>query len=149
MSIDRTQWQHVPPGEGTVFDWANDLVRVKTPAPFTDGAVSVVEDTLKPGFDLGRHHHRRMTEIFYVLDGEVTFAFDDRTIVATPGTVLNIAPSVHHAVSSPTGGRLITVFAPGGFDLYLAEVARLIADGQGDDARLLDIGHRYDIWPDE
>lgn len=148
MTIDMDHWQHVPPGEGTVFDWSSDLVRVKTPAPFTDGAVSVVEDTLKPGFDLARHHHRRMTEIFYVLDGEVAFAFDDRTVVATAGTVVNIAPTVQHAVTSANGGRLITVFAPGGFDLYLAEVAELIADGRGDEATLLDVGHRYDIWPD-
>jgi quercetin dioxygenase-like cupin family protein len=148
MTTDR-DWQHVPPGEGTVFDWANDLVRVKTPAPFTDGAASVVEDTLKPGFELGRHHHRRMTEIFYVLDGEVTFTFDERTLVASPGTVVNVAPNLHHAVSCPAGGRLITVFVPGGFDLYLSEVAELVASGRDDEQTLLELGHRYDIWPDQ
>ena len=37
---------------------------------------SLVEDTMKPGFHLGRHHHKKMTEIFYILEGELTLIFD-------------------------------------------------------------------------
>ncbi len=142
-------WQVVPAGDGTLFAWANDVVRVKTPAPFTGGAVSVVEDTLKPGFRLTRHHHKQMTEVFYVLDGDVRFVFDDRTVDATSGMTVNVAPGVHHEVVSPGGGRLITIFIPGGFDFYLAEVAELVAQGRDDEATLTALGQRYDIWPDD
>lgn len=135
-------------GHGTEYDWANDVVRVKTPSPFTNGSISVVEDTLKPGFHLGRHHHESMTEVFFVLDGEVTFSFDDETVTAVPGTTINIAPGIHHEVASADGGRLLTIFTPGGFDLYLAEVADLVRQGQDDEGTLLTLGHRYDIWPD-
>ncbi|MCI0545595.1 MAG: cupin domain-containing protein [Actinobacteria bacterium] len=111
--------------------------------------MSVVEDTLKAGFRLTRHHHKKMTEVFYVLDGEVGFVFDDRTVEATSGMTVNVAPGVHHEVASPDGGKLITIFIPGGFDLYLAEVAELVAHGRDDEATLITLGQRYDIWPDD
>jgi quercetin dioxygenase-like cupin family protein len=65
--------QHiVPAGGGQDYDWSNDHVYVKTPRSMTEVRVTVVEDTLKPGFDLARHYHKKMVEIFYVLHGEVT-----------------------------------------------------------------------------
>jgi mannose-6-phosphate isomerase-like protein (cupin superfamily) len=146
MTLD---WRSVPPDGGTRYEWANDAVRVTTPTSFTDGALNVVEDTLKPGFHLARHHHKRMTEIFYVLDGEVSFVFDDRRVDAMHGMAVNIAPGEHHEVFTESGGRLITIFAPGGFDLYLAEVAEIVAAGQDDDASMTRLGHKYDIWPDD
>lgn len=138
----------VASGAGELYDWANDTVRIKTPAELTGSSVTVVEDTLKPGFLLARHHHKTMTEIFYIIDGEVSFAFDDETVLATPGTTVNIRPGVHHEVTSADGARMITVFTPGGFDAYLSAVADLVAAGTDNEAALTALGHRYDIWPD-
>src|SRR5271155_5802877 len=98
-------------GGGKDYDWSNDHVFVKTTVDLTDGRVTVVEDTLKPGFDLARHYHKRMTEIFYILDGEVAFAFDEQPdpVMAAPGMVINIPPHVWHHVTSAKGARLITI----------------------------------------
>lgn len=136
----------VPAGQGVDYDWANDHVYVKSPLELTDGRVTVVEDTLKPGFHLGRHHHRSMVEIFYILEGEMTFAFDDESVVATPGTTVNVPPRVWHEVTSPGGGRLITVFTPGGFDHYLAELAAMDDAQLSDERYMAELGQRYDIW---
>lgn len=87
-----------------------------------------------------------MVEIFYILDGEVTFTFHDGSTVAGPGTTVAIPTSLWNEVSCPAGGRLITVFTPGGFDQYLAQFARL------DDATLQDpesvrrLDEEFDIW---
>jgi len=140
--------QVVGPGEGPDYDWSQDHVTVKTPVALTDGRVTVVEDTLKPGFHLPRHYHRSMVEIFYILDGEVTFAFDDAVVVATPGTTLNVLPGVRHEVTCEAGGRLLTVFTPGGFDRYLAELAGLSEAQLADADFMVALGNRYDIWPD-
>jgi len=72
----------VPAGGGEDYDWTNDHVYVKAPFEVSDGRVTLVEDTLKPGFFLARHHHRLMVEVFFILDGVVTFTFDDETIEA-------------------------------------------------------------------
>lgn len=135
-------------GEGPNYDWSQDHVTVKTPLELTAGRVAVVEDTLKPGFHLARHYHRSMVEIFYILDGLVTFDFDDAVVVATPGMTLNVLPEVRHEVTCEAGGKLQTVFTPGGFDRYLAELAGL-SGAQLADADLVEaLGNRYDIWPD-
>jgi len=138
----------VPSGGGPDYDWSNDHMFVKTPAEMTDGRATVVEDLLKPGFHLPRHHHRSMVEIFHITEGAAIFVFDDETVAVEPGMSVTVPPNVRHEVSSPTGARLITVFTPGGFDRYLAELATL-APAQFADAAFMDeLGHRYDIWVD-
>lgn len=106
--------QVIESGGGPEYDWANDHICVKTTCDHADGRVTVVEDTLKPGFHLARHHHKKMTEIFYILEGEVTFNFEDQTVVASRGMTINIPPNVSHEVRSEKGARLITVFSPAG-----------------------------------
>ncbi len=133
-------------GCGTEYDWAQDHIRVKTTAALTSGRVTVVEDTLKPGFHLARHHHRQMTEIFYVLEGAVTFKFDDETVIVKPGDTVNVPPGIWHDVSCPDGGRLITIFAPGGFDQYLAEMAVMTEAQFADEASMATLAEKYDIW---
>lgn len=136
----------IPAGGGDDYDWANDHVYVKVPAAFTDGRVTLVEDRLKPGFDLPRHSHRQMTEIFYILEGEVTFEWDDDVTVATPGMTVAVPPGVWHHVTSPAGGRLLTIFTPGGFDRYMAELAGLTDVQLGEAALMTEISQRYDSW---
>ena len=80
--------QIILPGQGKSYDWSKDHIFVKSTLDLSDGRLTLVEDRLKPGFSLARHHHRKMIEIFYVLDGAVEFIFDDESVVATPGTTL-------------------------------------------------------------
>jgi quercetin dioxygenase-like cupin family protein len=136
------------PRDGTTYDWANDTVRILSPQTLTSGRVTVVEDSLKPGFRLDRHHHREMTEIFHILDGEVVFEFDDETVTATAGTTVNVSAGEHHAVSCADGARLLTIFTPGGFDSYLAEIAEMVTASRDDPEAMTALGERYDIWPD-
>ncbi len=136
----------VAAGRGPDYDWSQDHISVKTPMELTDGRVSVVEDVLKPGFHLPAHRHRSMVEIFYILDGDVTFAFEDETVIATPGTTVTVPANTRHEVRCPDGGRLVTIFTPGGFERYLAELADLNRE-QLDDAEFVrELGERYDIW---
>ena len=139
--------QHVvAPGEGLAYDWSQDHVTVKTPVELTAGRVSVVEDILKPGFHLPAHRHRSMTEIFYILDGEVSFVFDDQSVTATAGATVTVPADTRHEVMSAGGGRLLTIFTPGGFDRYLAELATLTPAELDDAHGIRALGERYDIW---
>lgn len=134
------------PGEGKSYDWAKDHVYVKSTLDLSEGRVTLVEDRLKPGFQLARHHHRRMIEIFYVLDGVVEFAFDDETVSACAGTTLNVPPGVRHAVRSLDGARLLTIFSPGGFDAYLDELVALPESAYADAERMKRLAEKYDIF---
>jgi len=136
----------VQAGQGQNYDWSNDHVFVKTAQDVTDGRVTVVEDTLKPGFHLARHHHKTMTEIFYILEGDVEFKFDDETVMAARGMVINIPPNIWHDVTCASGGKLITIFSPGGFDQYMAELAALSPEQMSDEALMMGLAEKYDTW---
>lgn len=138
--------QVVAAGLGPDYDWSQDHISVKTPMELTDGRVSVVEDVLKPGFHLPAHRHRSTVEIFYILEGDVMFAFDDETVIATPGTTVTVPANTRHEVTCLNGGRLVTIFTPGGFDHYLAELAALTPVQFDDPMFIRELGERYDIW---
>jgi len=138
--------QIVLPGEGTDYDWTNDHIYVKTVGAFSEGRVSLVEDTLKPGFHLARHYHKKMTEVFYILEGEMTLIFDDETVVATAGTAVNVPPNVWHEAISENGARMLSLFSPAGFEDYLAEMAALSDEQFADAALMQALAEKYDIW---
>lgn len=136
----------VRPGEGIHYDWSKDHVVVKSAMALSDGRLTLVEDRLKPGFLLPRHHHRKMVEIFYVLEGTVDFKFDDEEVSATTGTVINVPPNIWHEVKSDDGARLLTIFSPGGFDKYLEDLVALTESQYADAAFMRDLSERYDIF---
>ena len=68
-------------GEGENYNYSQDHCFVKLSSRNTNGELSFVEDKLKPGFFLARHHHKIMTEVFYILEGEVELIFDDESII--------------------------------------------------------------------
>ncbi len=138
--------QVIESGGGPSYDWANDHICVKTTCDHAEGRVTVVEDTLKPGFRLARHYHKKMTKIFYLLEGEVVFNFKDQTTVATRGMTINIPPNVIHEVTSKDGARLITVFSPGGFDRYLLEMSGMTEAQFADPELMRKLAEQYDTW---
>ena len=136
----------VLPGQGKNYDWAKDHVFVKSALQLSDGRLTLVEDHLKPGFSLARHHHKKMIEIFYVLEGAVEFVFDDEKVVATKGTTLNVPPGIWHEVASPDGAKLLTIFSPGGFDEYLDDLVALTESQYADAPFMTRLSEKYDIF---
>lgn len=133
-------------GEGENYDYSQDHCFIKLSSKQTNGELSFVEDTLKPGFYLGRHHHKIMTEIFYILEGEVELIFDDESITAGPGDTVTVPPHVWHAASCEKGGKMLTIFKNGQFDLYLEKLSKL-SDSDFEDAELMkSISAEYDIY---
>lgn len=61
---------------------------------------------------------------------------------------LNVLPKVCHEVTCEAGGKLLTVFTPGGFDRHLAELASLSEAQLADADFMVALGNRYDMWPD-
>lgn len=136
----------IQPGKGIEYEWSSDHIFVKSLGHLADGRVSMVEDTMKPGFHLGRHHHKKMTEIFYILEGELTLIFDNDTVVASAGTTINVPPNVWHEAKSENGAKMLSVFSPAGFEDYLAQLKTLSDDQFSDAAFMQALNEKYDIW---
>ena len=112
-------------GEGENYNYSQDHCFIKLSSKRTNGELSFVEDTLKPGFYLGRHHHKVMTEVFYILEAEVELIFDDETITTVAGDTITVPPNVWHAARCQKGGEMLSIFKNGQFDLYLEKLSKM------------------------
>ena len=90
------------PGEG---------IPVKADRP----ELSLLEITFDPGSGVDPHFHKRHSDSFYVLEGEVEFTVGDETKRAGPGTWVAAPPGVRHgfAIPGPDGAHFLNIHAPG------------------------------------
>lgn len=133
-------------GEGENYNYSQDHCFIKLSSRNTNGELCFVEDTLKPGFYLGRHYHKIMTEVFYVLEGEVELIFDDSTIVAKVGDTITVPPNVWHAARCEKGGKMLTIFKNGQFDVYLETLSKM-KDSDFEDKELMkSLSAKFDIY---
>jgi len=133
-------------GEGNSYDYSQDHCFVKLASTQTNGKLCIVEDTLKPGFYLPRHHHKIMTEVFYFLEGEVKLIFDDETITCKPGDTITVPPNIWHAASCEKGGKMLTIFKNGQFDLYLEKLSKMTEEEFADAELMKAISAEFDIY---
>ena len=135
-------------GKGKDYNYTQDHCFVKLPSNTTNGELCFVEDILKPGFYLQRHYHKKMFEVFYILEGKVTYGFDSDTFVAQPGDTVIIPPGVRHSARCEKGGKMLSIFKNGQFDEYLEKLNQM-SDSQFEDTQLMQqIAEEYDIYED-
>lgn len=139
-------YQFVRAGGGKDYDYSQDHCFVKLASKETNGELSMVEDELKPGFTLARHYHKIMTEIFYVLDGEVDFIFDDETLTLTTGDTLTVPPMVWHAAECKQGGQMLTIFKNGRFDEYLERMSSMTTEQFADATLMKALAEEFDNY---
>ena len=133
-------------GEGENYNYSQDHCFVKLSSRKTEGELCFVEDKIKPGFFLPRHHHKVMTEVFYILEGEVELIFDDETLTCSPGDTITVPPNVWHAARCEKGGKMLSIFKNGRFDLYLEKLSKM-TDNEFEDKELMkSISAEFDIY---
>jgi oxalate decarboxylase/phosphoglucose isomerase-like protein (cupin superfamily) len=155
----------VPPGGGRRIQ----TMTLKTGAEQSQ-VWSAFESHVAPGFDVGAHRHDRAEEVFYVLDGELDLlAFhpaheaggeaggDWRTwrskTGATvyrggPGSFMFVPAGCPHAFHNPGSepARMLFLVSPAGHEVYLQELAALLAAaGPPDQAEIAALRRRHDI----
>jgi quercetin dioxygenase-like cupin family protein len=104
-------------------------------AAFDDLMVS--EYVLEPGTEPGDpHYHANHTDSFYVLDGELEFQIDRRTVRATAGTLVVAPRGAVHAfpVAIGSAARFLNIHSPSGFERYLRALNQMRARGERPDA---------------
>jgi mannose-6-phosphate isomerase-like protein (cupin superfamily) len=79
-------------------------------------------DAGKPG--PGAHSHAANEELFYVIEGTMTFLVGDRHVDAPTGTFLRIPAGVTHDFENRTASRAgaLNVFIPGGFEANMPSI---------------------------
>jgi len=137
---------YIQNGEGKNFDYSQDHVFIKLPSHETNGELCLVEDILKPGFHLTRHYHKIMVEIFYIIEGEIEFIFDDKKIMAGKGDTISVPQTVWHEVRSENGCKMLTLFKNGKFDQYLEKIAAMDENDFNNISVMKELEEEFDIY---
>jgi len=109
METNRTPIIHKP-NEGEALWCVGALTTVKASGEQTSGAYALIEDLAPRGDGPPLHRHPEDDEAFYILDGELTFFFEDgQSIEAPAGSFVHIPGGTVHAfrVASDTARYLI------------------------------------------
>ncbi len=116
-------------GEGEKLAAAGVEITFKARKSQTNGWWSCLEYAGPPQFQgPPPHYHKQMEEVFYVLEGSLTFFLEGQTYVCDAGSFVNIPPNHVHTFSNPndTPARFLLWFSPGGFESYFEEAGHLI-----------------------
>ena len=76
--------------------------------------LSVIEERMPAGSKEQRHWHQQSRQFFYVVEGELTMAFDGRTVTLPPCHGIEIAPEIPHQArnSSDAETRFLVISQP-------------------------------------
>jgi mannose-6-phosphate isomerase-like protein (cupin superfamily) len=117
----------VPPGDGRRYQLGAMQSRFLADADETGDRYCVSEWWLDGGEDgPGPHSHESNEELFYVLEGTMTFLVGERVVDAPRGTFIRIPAGVVHDFRNRSQARAgtLNVFIPGGFERRVRQWAR-------------------------
>ena len=60
-----------------------------------------------------------------MLVGELDLIFDDKIITLSEGDTITVPPNVWHEAKSKDGGKMLTIFKNGEFDIFLEELSTM------------------------
>ena len=139
------------PGEGETVQIKTSRCSFKATGSDTHNHMGLFEltmETEEAGASL--HVHKQMTEMFYVVEGEVNLTTGDQTVKGTPGTFVLVPENTPHGFSNASAERakLLILFCPTDHrEDYFRGLAELTKDGRlASEEEMLDLMHRFDQY---
>jgi mannose-6-phosphate isomerase-like protein (cupin superfamily) len=76
------------------------------------------------------HHHDDCSELFHILEGRVRFDVNELSVEAGPGESVLVPRNAIHTFQpvADSHSRVITIFAPGGFDRWFRDMGVPVDD---------------------
>ncbi len=81
-----------------------------------------------------------------MLNGEMELIFDDQTIVLKEGDTITVPPNVWHEAKCKDGGKMLTIFKDGEFDVFLEQLSTMTTDDFSDNALMKSFSEKFDIY---
>lgn len=109
--------------DGSWYAVLGDICRTLVSSEQSGGAFTLVEIIVRSGGGTPPHIHTREDETFYILEGEVEFWVDGKTIRAMAGSTVFGPRGIPHRYTNTSSERArFLVFAnPGGLDRFFAQ----------------------------
>ena len=108
--------------EGETYNIFNGLAIVKATAAETNGSFGLVEQRANAGMATPLHVHHSDDELFYVVEGRVTYYVDGEEITAGPGTTVFAPHGIPHAFRVDEDDSRWLDFRQGGQEQFFADI---------------------------
>jgi mannose-6-phosphate isomerase-like protein (cupin superfamily) len=91
----------------------------------TDGELSAIVNTVPAGWAGPPLHHHGFDELFYVVEGELTFQLGEEIVTRRAGEIAFARRGAHHAFANPgeVPARTLIACTPAGFERYFGQMA--------------------------
>lgn len=124
METFATRPAFTDPASQPVLRFLGSPERLVVAGEQSGGEFALFEMTGKRGHTVPRHRHRRASETFVVLDGEILIEAGDERRVAAAGHAAVLPRDQFHTflVVSPIA-RYLTLHTPAGFDAFVRDVS--------------------------
>jgi mannose-6-phosphate isomerase-like protein (cupin superfamily) len=130
------------------LDLGTITLRLLTTSDQTNGAFAVGEFSGGEGPWTVPHVHQHTEESFYVLDGVFTFTLGTDDLEAGPGSFVRVPSGTRHELRAAAGGgRLLTLWVPGGTEAMFVELSRMPPGSLRDPEARKAISERFDSIP--
>jgi len=119
------------PREGRSYACGPMQAVFKADGDETGSRYSVSEWWVEPNrVGVGPHKHDANEELFYVVEGTMTFRVGEDDVDAAAGTFLRVPAGVMHGFENRTATRagVLNVFIPGGFEAQMPSIVSWFAD---------------------
>ncbi|MDN7242833.1 cupin domain-containing protein [Planococcus sp. N028] len=112
-------------GEGDAYWFNGTLMEVKATGNETNGAFSLLEGLLPSGYETPLYAKTNEEDMFYVLEGEITFTVGEKTIKGIPGTFVYVPRHIKHKfkVEGSTPAKALFMFTPAGVEQFFIEMS--------------------------
>ena len=106
--------------------WMLDILwTVLVTSDDTEGRYSLIEQMMPQGAAPPPHVHPYGAELFYLLEGDITYYAGDKTLEATQGSFVVIPPNtVHHFEVKNASAHVLNFYVPGGWETVFPDLAR-------------------------
>ena len=114
----------------------------------TSETLTVVACTQSPASGPPLHTHRNEDELFLIVEGHYSFFAEERWVEVGPGGLVYLPKGIAHCYRNigTTTGRHWVITAPSGWELFMTEYAKELANPEGPDQnRMLEIGREHGI----
>jgi quercetin dioxygenase-like cupin family protein len=143
------------PGEGKAYWVVGDLYTILASGEDTGSAYALIHASVPPGGGPPPHIHRREDEAFYVLEGEVAFQADGRSLTAVAGAWITLPRGSLHTFrnNGASEAKMLIVVTPSGLEKFFAEIGTEAVDRSAaappvtpaDIEKLLAVAPRYGL----
>ncbi len=106
--------------------WMLDILwTVLVTSDVTEGRYSLIEQIMPQGAAPPPHVHPYGAELFYLLEGDITYHAGDKTLEAAKGSFVVIpANTVHHFEVKNASAHVLNFYVPGGWETVFPDLAR-------------------------